>query len=494
MAVTSRVRQPNELLRKARGEISQATLADLINSEIYRTTGRVAAITSKSISDWERGWYSWPAADVRSALCNALGVSEPIELGFQKRRRTSPDRSISPAAREVRPLLEVVGSGQKAAEAGAVEALSVPGGRSFVGVELAAHHCVAEGTGRGWVVVEPPEDSVRSLSRPDRRSLLVAADPHGDEPRYYVSDGRRFAGRAVRSTGPQLVPTAHLLDDLTVGIIWAIANTDLALLGDDAQLDRYQGRLAHYEGRPASAATLSEVPDLNAVSRQWLGSRFCSRHIMRHWERLTAAPLFWTREQRGEDAVSWLIWSHKFEYLRRTSRRGGTRRGFCIPAHEVLSSPQYERVLLLLAMALMEAFAIRVELSAEPQLGEIEGFVLADDVIVANWLRAPGLWYVDAGAPPSRWSTYREITGHLAAESVATQSTAAGRLEALAGYLNISWGWFRKRCQELALLGVDGFAHPRSRLLSTSGLNTAIRYVAYLDRLETTQGETLARR
>jgi hypothetical protein len=483
VAVASRERQPNDLLREARGQVSQATLAELVNAEIYQATGRIAAVTSKSISDWECGWYSWPAADVRSALCKALGVSDPAELGFQQRRRTSPERSVLAAGRAATPLLELVGAGREMVEEDVAEALSVPGGRSFVGVEFAARHCVAEGTGREWLAAEPSEDSVGSLSRPDRRSLLIAADPRGDGPRYYVYDGRRFAGRAVRSTGPQLVPAAHLLDDLTVGIIWAIANTDLALLEDDAQLERYQARLAHYEGRATSAATLSEVPDLNTVSRQWLGSRFCSRHIMRHWERLGAAPLFWTREQRGEEAASWLIWSHKFEYLRSTARRfDGARRGFCIPAHEVSASPRYERVLLLLAMALMEAFGIRVELSTEPQLAEIEGFVLADDVIVANWLRAPGLWYVDAGAPLSSWSTYREIDRHLDAESTVAQPTPAGRLKALASHLNIPWGWFRTRCEELALIGVDGIAHPRSRLLSTNGLNTAIRYVAYLDR------------
>jgi hypothetical protein len=62
----------------------------------------------------------------------------------------------------------------------------------------------------------------------------------------------------------------------------------------------------------------------------------------------------------------------------------------------------------------------------------------------------------------------------------------------LADYLSIPWGWLRNRCQELALVGVDGIVQPRSRLLSTDGLNTAIRYVAYLDRLETIGGQTLA--
>lgn len=63
--------------------------------------------------------------------------------------------------------------------------------------------------------------------------------------------------------------------------------------------------------------------------------------------------------------------------------------------------------MLLLAMALMEAFGITVELSLEPEYADIEGFVLADEAIVANWLGGAGLWYVDASAPPSRRSAYR---------------------------------------------------------------------------------------
>lgn len=46
------------------------------------------------------------------------------------------------------------------------------------------------------------------------------------------------------------------VQDFTVGIVWAIANTDTQLLADDASLDHYQARLAHYEELPASAATL----------------------------------------------------------------------------------------------------------------------------------------------------------------------------------------------------------------------------------------------
>ncbi|WP_432887851.1 hypothetical protein ACQPYH_06175 [Kribbella sp. CA-245084] len=75
--------------------------------------------------------------------------------------------------------------------------------------------------------------------------------------------------------------------------------------------------LAHYERRRASDVPLTEVPRLNPVAGQWLGSRFCARHITRNFDRLSEQLFFWTRESRGEEAMSWSLWRHKFEYLRR---------------------------------------------------------------------------------------------------------------------------------------------------------------------------------
>jgi hypothetical protein len=472
--VPDRDRTPNTLLRRARGALSQATLAELVNAEIYRATGRLSEITSKSISDWECGWYYWPTADVRAALCQVLERSTPAELGFEKRRVRRPDQyspamSLLDLSSDHRPL-EGVGR------------LSLPAGRSYAGVEVAAHYCDADRVGATWLMVDPGKDLTDSLRRPDRRSMMVVVDR---EQRRYISDGRRFVDRAGHRTGPRPVSSANVIDDLTVGIIWATTNADTALLADDAALAKSQARLAHYENRSTSEAALTEVPALNPVASQWLGSRFCARHITRNLDRLWGRPLFWTREQRGEEAASWLLWAHKFEYLRRTSRWfKGMRRGFCIPPDEVAASPRYERVMLLLAMALMEAFGITVELSNEPEHAEVEGFVLANDAIVANWLGGSGLWYVDASAPPSRKSAYRDIAGQLAAESLIAQATSARRLGAMASYLDVPWQWFFRRCEELAAAGIDDIAHPRSRLLSTRGLNTAVRYVAYLDTIE----------
>jgi transcriptional regulator with XRE-family HTH domain len=473
--VTDRERIPNELLRRARGGLSQATLAELVNAEIYRATGRVSAISSKSISDWERGWYSWPSADVRDALCHVLKKSKAAELGFEKRRTRRPEQQSAVSV----PILDLLGDYRPS---DGISGLSLPAGRSYAGVEVAAHYCEAERAGSSWLMVDPGREVTASLRRPDRRSMVMVVDR---EQRMYISDGRRFVDRAGPRTGPQPVSSANVIDDLTVGIIWATTNADTALLADDAALAKAQVLLAHHENKTASEAMLTEVPMLGPLPSQWLGSRFCARHITRNLDRLWGRPVFWTRERRGEEAASWLLWAHKYEYLRRTSRWfRGMRRGFCIPEEDVAASPRYERVMLLLAIALMEAFGITVELSVEPEHGDVEGFVLANDAIVANWLGGSGLWYVDASAPAHRRADYREIAGHLAAESLIAQPTSALRLAAMASYLNVPWQWFLRRCEELAVAGIDDIAHPRSRLLSTRGLNTAIRYVAYVDTLE----------
>lgn len=63
------------------------------------------------------------------------------------------------------------------------------------------------------------------------------------------------------------------------------------------------------------------------------------------------------------------------------TQRGPCQRpvaGVCVPQHDVDACPRYERLVLLLAMALMEAFGITVEVSNDADLHEIEGFVLGE--------------------------------------------------------------------------------------------------------------------
>ncbi|MGI9098102.1 MAG: hypothetical protein ACR2H2_06355 [Solirubrobacteraceae bacterium] len=119
-------------------------------------------------------------------------------------------------------------------------------------------------------------------------------------------------------------------------------------------------------------------------------SAFCARHILRNFGRLGDLPLFWTREQRGEEACAWLLFAHKLAYLQATRRYMGSAsmvRVFCVPERAVRDSPTFERILLFLAVALMEAYGVQVQVCTEPEYSDVEGFVLVPPrcAIVATW-------------------------------------------------------------------------------------------------------------
>ncbi|MEU4293197.1 hypothetical protein AB0E63_33675 [Kribbella sp. NPDC026596] len=436
--------------------MTQGRLAALVREEIYNATGKESVISAKSISDWERGLYTWPPAYVRRALCRVLQKADAADLGFFSRRRVRAARGLEPSS-----LVDLM-DGQPP-EAGS-ENLRVPAGRSFAGVEIEAHYCEVTMPSDRWLIADPVPDG--ELNRPDRRSFVVLVD---EQHRCYVSDGRRFVDRAGRRTGSQPVSSGQILDDLTVGIIWAATNTDVALLADDAQLSSGVGRLARYEGRCLSEVPLTEVPRLNPVASQWLGSWFCTRRTVRSFDRLACQPCLRTNERRGEEAASWLLWRHRFEYLRRTARWfQGIRCGFSVAETDIADSPMYERVLLLLAVALKETFGIAVVLRSGPERVDVDGCALSGGATAANWFDGPAVCCVAASQDPFPGATVAE-------------QTSRDRLEEIANRLEVPWPWFQRRCEELAIAGVDGIAHLRSRLLSTRGLNAAIRYVAYIN-------------
>lgn len=525
-------RQPNTLLRRARGTRSQQQLADLANAEIQRATGHAGAVTAKAVSDWERGWYAWPTKPTRDALCAVLGMAAPAELGFRSQRApVRPPANDGPRETTIvlgsdhgqetggmRRRAFILGVGATAASSPAVGQLTVgasdphgfattvterwpdasvgrafpdrgsdwslglPSGRSFDGVDVSVQVHRDIGPAGRAAVVDPPRRRLGEFTRPNRRGLLVAADDHADVDAYYAVDARAAQHNRQRESDALQVPRAYLLDDLTFGVMWATTNLDDTQLSDDAPLHHYRTDLAHYEGQSDSVANRDEAPDLGTVSQLWLGSEFCARHILRNLDRLSVPPLFWTREQRGEEEASvWLLWRHKLAYLRKTSRLGGAlARGFCLPEELVDASPRYERVLLLLSAALMEASGIRTCVTTDPHDSEVEGFVHGGAVIVANWIRTPGLWHVDSSTQPTRLADYDETAGHIAAHSVIDARTPAQRMRRLADYLRIPWPWFRHRCGELGEQGFDQLTPPRSRLLTVDGLNVAARYVGRL--------------
>jgi Glutaminase/Asparaginase C-terminal domain len=105
---------------------------------------------------------------------------------------------------------------------------------------------------------------------------------------------------------------------------------------------------------------------------------------------------------------------------------------FCVPHSAVASSAPFERILLFLAVALMEAMGIHVKVCDDPAYSDVEGFVLSghDKPIIANWVRGEGIWHVDTARRPSVLSDFREAAGHAGAHSaipvVLASRTGAG--------------------------------------------------------------------
>lgn len=345
-------------------------------------------------------------------------------------------------------------------------------GNALPGATLAASILPTAGSDLRRVAVVRAAQVAGPTPRVERH-LYVGEEVNEFTVRYFATDQPRSA-----------IPRAYELDDLTLGILWVVCGTDEALLADDAALADSRTIIEPYEGLAGSAVSRDAAPGMSLVSQMWLGSEFCARYIWRSLRDQTGAALFWTREQRGEEAATWLIYQHKFEYLSRTAGRVGTgdappMRVFCIPDAAVTSSPRAEHSLLLLAVALMESFGIQTQVVVDPDCESVEGFVLTPDrLVVANWIRGNGLWHVDVRDPSTGEAA--DAAAHGKQHSIIAATGAAGRLALLAAYLGVDWPWFRRRCADLATAGVGGFIRPRSRLLGLAGLERACSFVGTL--------------
>jgi hypothetical protein len=234
---------------------------------------------------------------------------------------------------------------------------------------------------------------------------------------------------------PLIVPTAYVLDDLTIGIAWTVANLDEPLLGDDARLHAVEGRLFRQASAHRSPPTADATEDLHPGSKMWLGSSFCARHILSNIRHLAEPPSFWTQERRGEEASGWLLFAHKFDYLRSTTAKypgAGMARAFCVPADAVATSAAPERVLLLLAAALIESFGIKVVLCTEPGYTAVEGCVLDSDrqAIVASWVGVEALWHVGVTQACPAVREFSDAINRTSTSRSASKNTAPRRTPA----------------------------------------------------------------
>jgi hypothetical protein len=360
--------------------------------------------------------------------------------------------------------------------------LIAPPGRFFAGTSVDVRVFPAIDDGRILTAVPHGYASDPFLRR-SRRGLVVAASAESDATRFFGMDTRQVRRRLMsgRSNCRLVVPRAYLLDDLSLGILWAVANLDEALLHDDALLASAQAELSHFETLSRSAASRDIASDLNPAAAMWLGSDFCARHILRNLESAREVPAFWTREQRGEEASTWLLFDHKYEYLDRLAKvvPASMTRTFCVPHDTVQSSPPAERMLLLLAAALMESFGIQIQVTPEPEYAAVDGFVLepGNRAIVANWVGADGIWNVDITTSRSILREYADAAGHAQAHNAADGDSPEGRLRSFADYLGLSWTTLSSRCAAISEYGLGGLAQPHSRLLSLRGADRACGFL-----------------
>jgi transcriptional regulator with XRE-family HTH domain len=357
--------------------------------------------------------------------------------------------------------------------------LLVPGGRNMPGTTARVRMHPARLVD-GQAVLAPVESPHTSdFARRSDRGFIAGAVDEAQEPRIFLLDARAVRTRPAHELA---IPASYELDDLTFGILWAVTNLDDALLSDDRSLHEARHDLQAYERLTASTVSRESAPGLNPIAHMYLGSEFCARYILRSLPDLHAAPVAWTKEQRGEEASTWLLFDHKYHYLRETvAMSGGSmRRGFCIPESAVAGSAPYERALLFLAIALMESLGIHVQLTTDASYETVEGFVLApgqQEAIIANWVGGEGMWHVDLSGKASVISQFENVAGDVATDSIIEAAASVRRLEALADYLELDWRWLTRRCAEVGQSGTGRLVQSRSRLIAPTGVDAACRYV-----------------
>jgi hypothetical protein len=366
--------------------------------------------------------------------------------------------------------------------------LTGPAGRLFAGSSVPA--MVLPSAGRERVMVDIPiQRGMSHFIRRPEHTLVVGQAGSGDHARLYAADTRHVRSKLRHhdDTVRLPIPNAYVLDELTLGLIWAIANLDDSLLDDDAELYAAHSHLAELDKLNRSAAGRDLVAGLTPLSQAWLGSDFCARHITRNSAALSETPIFWTCEQRGEEVSGWLFFAHKFEYLKASTRglddssTDKPTRAFCIPPEAVTTSGAPERMLLLLSAALMESFGIKIQVCTDEDYTQVEGFVSdGRKAILANWVDSDSLWHVDVTNQRSALTGFDDAAQYALAHSVTAGASPQDRLKAFAGYLQLDWPTTIRRCAELGRYGLEGLMAPRSRLLSVAGAERACQFVGRL--------------
>jgi len=465
---------------------------DLAKASEQPQRATAVSITRRTFERWDSGALAGlPTADVWPILQEMFGF--PVEELFAPAPELlAPERhpqagDFLGAAREIERRWPTSHLSLALMSRG-TDVWELDGARVFDGTTVAVTFQEVHGRPSGDRQELPRTDSLTAFTRPSRRGLIVGGSFQKSSPRLYLLDSTIARGRlATGRSGSLMIPAAHELDDLTYALVWSLLNMDDALLADGESLEAEQENLGAWLNMPRSAASRSGWPGLTAIGSTYLGSKFCAQHIMSRLGDVSDIPAFWSREQSGEEAASWLFFRHKHAYLAQIGERfagPGSRlaRAFCIPEQAVKESEPYERLLLFLALALMELSGITVRVCVEPEYGDVDGFVLipGQRAITATWVRSEALWHVDSTEQRATVSEYADAVAHADAHSIMSGEDPGQRLRALAGYLDLEWPWLVRRCAGLGELGLAGMIRPRSRLLTTNQVDAVIRFVGTL--------------
>ncbi|WP_446040134.1 hypothetical protein [Streptomyces sp. SID1121] len=470
----------------------------------YTATGRKLALETgnrrlatvglgrTTFDRWSSGsWYGRPRGEAAQILERMF--TQPVEVLFSP----APDASESPVAAE--SVATRIGSRWPTSSmlipaGGPGGTWEITGRRHLDGTSAAVHLLPVirqdEEVNPDDLSQEEQHD-LDGFLRPARRGFVVGVEERSGDLDLYVREAaaaRRPGRPGLQVAGALSIPSAYLLDDLTYGIVWALTQLDDGLLSDDQTLDSERHIISTHLSLPRSAPSRLLV-DLTAAGSSWMGSAFCAQHIQRELTNARAVPTFWTREQSGEEAAPWLFFKHKLDYLQELTRFHSTSaqtvRVFCLPEAEVAQSERYERVLLLLSIALMERFGIRVRVIPQPEYSEVDGVALmpGQRAVVANWVRVPGgaLWAADSTSARGDLRTYATAFADAQGNDVLSGAPdSPSRLRALSNYLGLDWGWLTSRCRSLGEYGVAGLVRPRSRLLTVNALDETLLFLGKL--------------
>ncbi|MGH3942582.1 MAG: helix-turn-helix domain-containing protein [Pseudonocardiaceae bacterium] len=111
----------------------------------------------------------------------------------------------------------------------------LPGGRAFGGAAFPVHLVEASWSTQHAVVIA--DQRLRSMNEfvgSTPRSVIIAGTPDGSGASPVLLDA--VAARTQICNRALTIPQAFQVDDLTLGILWALSNLDEALLNDDGNL------------------------------------------------------------------------------------------------------------------------------------------------------------------------------------------------------------------------------------------------------------------